>query len=329
MLDLTRLENVKQYGDKLIAACPACQAEEQDRTGNHLAIFAGDDGSFENGRFTCIKHEHDSDHRKVIFSLVGVIGNERQPLDHQARKQYAIKRREEERKKREDARLTKGIQDNLERKLEPYLCDSWRAELFDRSPIHLDDPANAARNFIEVMFPQDAILWMGDVYDAGKPEHRANFKTCKEWLKLETLPPRIAPAHFREESYSRTNENIIKKPFIIFECDEIIGKEPNTDTERERNKQLTSALALFAIDKLGLNLRAVIDSGNKSLHLWFDRPPESAMNAIERMILGLRIDATPFRQSNIPLRMPGCIHIDSKKPARLLYLNHISENESI
>jgi hypothetical protein len=85
MLDLSRLEKVKHSSGKLIAKCPACGADGHDKTGNHLAIFAGDDGSFENGRYTCIRHEGDSDHSKAIFALVGVIDNERQPVDHQAR----------------------------------------------------------------------------------------------------------------------------------------------------------------------------------------------------------------------------------------------------
>ena len=97
--------------------------------------------------------------------------------------------------------------------------------------------------------------------------------------------------------------------------------KPETDAEKERNKQLTAALALYAVDKLGLNLRAVIDTGNKSLHLWADRPPEDALEAIREMLDGFRIDSSAFDHSNIPLRMPHCIHSSEiQNPAKLLYL---------
>lgn len=324
MIDLTKLETVKIYGDKLTSACPACRVEQHDRSGNHLAIFAGDDGTFESGKFHCIKHD-DSDHRKAIFSFIGVL-DEQQPFNKEARKQYAIEQQRRERIELEKKRLTSHLQSTLEKRLAPYIIESWRAELFDRSPMHLDCIDQIPHDFIKCLFPLDSILWMGGVFDTGEEKHKANFKTAREWLELETLPQRIAPAHFREDSFSRSSVNVTTSPFIVLECDDIIGKEPSTNGEKERNKKFTSALALYAIDKLGLNLRAVIDTGNKSLHLWYDRPPPEALNAIRKMTAGLRIDAGVFDQSHRPLRMPHCIHDTTNKPAILLYLNHIKQS---
>lgn len=323
MLDLSKLENIKQHGYKIIAACPACRAEHHDRAGDHLAIFAGDDGMFENGKYICIKHENDSDHSREIFALIGRV-DEKKTFDKEARRQYAIKAQQREQAARDKQRLTNHLQSTLEKRLAPYLLDSWRAELFDRSPIHLECIDAIPRDFLKCLFPMDAILWMGnDEYAAGSEQHRVNFKPCREWLKLEALPPRIAPAHFLQDSFSRSSVNVTSSPFIIIECDDIIGVKPCTDSQKERNKQLTAALALYAEDKLGLNLRAVIDTSNKSLHLWFDRPPPDAMEAIRKMLAGLRIDPGPFEQSHIPLRMPHCIHHKTNQSARLLYLNHL------
>lgn len=66
-LDLTRLEKPRLRGGKLIARCPACAAEGADRDGDHLVVF--DEGR---GRFGCVAHAGDPDHRRRIAALAGV-----------------------------------------------------------------------------------------------------------------------------------------------------------------------------------------------------------------------------------------------------------------
>ena len=69
MLDLDRLEIVRERGGKVIARCPACAEAGADRSGNHLSIF--DQGR---GRFACIAFAAQSgiDHRRRIFELAGI-----------------------------------------------------------------------------------------------------------------------------------------------------------------------------------------------------------------------------------------------------------------
>jgi hypothetical protein len=64
-LDLSLLEKVKQTGGKTIARCPACAEEERDTAGDHLVIYPS-------GKFGCVAHEKDGEHRRRIFDLVGV-----------------------------------------------------------------------------------------------------------------------------------------------------------------------------------------------------------------------------------------------------------------
>jgi hypothetical protein len=68
MLDLAKLEHVRQRGPKVEARCPACAEQGADRTGNHL--FIADDGA---GPFGCIMFPGPAgdDHRKRIFALAG------------------------------------------------------------------------------------------------------------------------------------------------------------------------------------------------------------------------------------------------------------------
>lgn len=77
--------------------------------------------------------------------------------------------------------------------------------------------------------------------------------------------------------------------------------------------------------RLKMNLRAVIDTGGKSLHGWFDRPSPEGIDALKTLLHGLAIDAAVFdRCSSNPLRAPGCQHEGTGKIAQLLYLKPIS-----
>lgn len=320
MLDLSKLENVKQRDCKTVAACPACRAAGHDRKGNHLWIKSLN-GS---GQYGCAAHEGDSQHRKEIFALVGI--HEQRELTPEEKRQWAEQRRREKLRITKQENITQRIQEILERKLAPYLSSDWQADLWHDSPIRFDHPEAAPHDFIASLFKPDDILWLGDIGDSGKPHHAANFKTCREWLRIDRLPPRIAAGTFHPGSISRGKDSVQTAPFILIESDDLIGHKPSTPEDRERNKCLSHALNGYARDKLGLTLRALIDTGGKSLHAWYDRPPEPAMNALRKMAAGLRIDESILENcQSSPLRMPHCIHEKTQTPARLLYLNPISD----
>ncbi len=65
MIDLIKLENAVAMAGKTIARCPACAADGHDSTGNHLVVF-------EDGRYGCVCHPGDTEHRRKIWMLVGV-----------------------------------------------------------------------------------------------------------------------------------------------------------------------------------------------------------------------------------------------------------------
>jgi hypothetical protein len=66
-IDLSKLENVKQHGSKVIARCPACAETGNDRKGEHLFIE-------QSGRFGCVVFPgtEGHSHRQRIFELVGI-----------------------------------------------------------------------------------------------------------------------------------------------------------------------------------------------------------------------------------------------------------------
>lgn len=267
---------------------------------------------------------------QATAQAVGIPLEQATPPSPAERMEWAIRRREAAkqacdtaRKKEEQEKLTSYQRQTLLQKLQPYLSDDWRADLYHSSPLWTETPEESILTFLNILFPAEAIIWMGEPYDSRQERHRKNFKRTRDWLKATSLPQRIAAGTFQPGSFSRTKENLKTSPFVIIESDDLIGHKPTNAGERNENKALSYALAGYCQHVLGLHLRAVIDTGHKSLHLWFDRPSAKALAAIRILAPGLRIDTGLLDScATAPLRMPGCIHGKTKLPATLLYLSH-------
>ncbi len=66
-LNIEKLENVKYRNSCIIARCPACAEQGNDKKGQHLFIDEQD-------RFSCVIYpgEIGKEHRKQVFALVGI-----------------------------------------------------------------------------------------------------------------------------------------------------------------------------------------------------------------------------------------------------------------
>jgi len=67
LLDLRKLRNVQEHPRKAgahVAQCPACLERNSDRSGDHLIIY-------EDGRYGCVTHADDPEHRSRILALAG------------------------------------------------------------------------------------------------------------------------------------------------------------------------------------------------------------------------------------------------------------------
>lgn len=244
------------------------------------------------------------------------------------------RRRREERRAREakvkaQAVLTESIRQKRDDLLKPHLSEDWKENLWHSSQMSIPaDTAEQARLMLGTLFNPDDLLWLGDTYESGKQEHAANFRPCCDWLTMSALPPRVAAGVFKLGAISRSAGSVKASPFVVIESDDLIGHRPTTEEEREFNKMLCTALFLFMRDCLKMNLRAVIDTGGKSLHGWFDRPTDEAMSKLAEIAEGLAIDtAVLIRCASNPLRLPGCIHPTTERPAVLYHLN--LSNDSI
>lgn len=74
-LDVRKLENaklkVKDNVTVIIARCPACAEEGADHSSDHLIVYS-------DGRFGCVVHEKETDHRRRILQLAGWESSHRQ-----------------------------------------------------------------------------------------------------------------------------------------------------------------------------------------------------------------------------------------------------------
>ena len=222
----------------------------------------------------------------------------------------------------ERERISAAIASKRDAYLSPFITPAWHADFWHASEIILPPcHREQAELFARHLFAPEDLLWMGDEYGSGKPHHAAHFRTRDEWLAEVELPPRIAAGTFLPGSFSRSAGSLASSPFIVIESDDLIGRKPTTDDEREENRMQCAALIRFMQDRFKLTLRAVIDTAGKSLHGYFERPSPAALEALEEIAEALAIDSQVITRAHNPLRLPGCIHSTTGQAARLCYLN--------
>lgn len=234
-----------------------------------------------------------------------------------ARKQSQIQREESKTKN-----MNSRTQKKLRELLKPYASHDWRADFFHESPIMGWTNEKDPHALISTLFSPADILWCGEPKDSGK--HPQNFKTAEEWVGTdpESIFPysRISPSTYKLDSISRSKDNIKETRYLCIESDDIIGKKPETDKEKQKNKAMSAALIRFLKDKTNLVLRAVIDTGNKSLHSWWEMPDADEMKSLRRLSAGLSIDESCLDGVCSPLRLPDFKHEKTGIQSTLLYL---------
>ena len=189
--------------------------------------------------------------------------------------------------------------------LEKYEIDP--KDIYQNSPDQLIGVSQLDlwRAFLGI-FKTDDIVWVGDIKDSGGQRHSRHFKPVSEWVKHNSCPgPRITPSTYNPDVYSRCASNVLNHKFIVIESD-----------TRPHREQWT----IINFIRTFTPLRAVIDSGNKSLHAWFDSPNEDYLDKIKRAIPNLGADPAGLRPTQ-PFRMPGIPRENSNTYTNLLYLD--------
>jgi hypothetical protein len=230
--------------------------------------------------------------------------------------------------------------------------EKWTQE----SPFKLDDwPVKSHwRLYLAGLFAPNDLLWGGELYQSG-PEFKRCFRTVKDWLKINISPgPQICLATF--DTSSPLTDKIDSRVLVPDDagdydlrgiasvcrpCKQIIGFFKDAGKYR-RSKDYVKSLPYVVLESDTLSkvqfgdlvryfqkyatLRALTDTGNKSVHVVFDRPElsPSKLRELYAIAEGLGADPKMFRAC-VTTRLPGCKRLDEDFNVldwqKLLYLN--------
>jgi hypothetical protein len=167
-------------------------------------------------------------------------------------------------------------------------------------PPPLDLPLREQRRlFLRTLFEPEDLLWIGE-------KHEKAFLLQREWLAGRIPGGFICPNAFMPESSARTNANVATRKYMVVESDILTMPE---------------SLAVFAVleTEHHLNPRALVFSGKKSLHAWFDWPFGADPEDWKAVLQGYGCDPATVTASQ-PVRLPGIVRPDTGKPQNLLLL---------
>lgn len=228
----------------------------------------------------------------------GLIGNKGRRLTEEDR------RRIREREKKESIR--RRASNSRTRILKDY---RWPSEqIIQDSPISVVGKEAEHWRLLLKLFRAGDVVWTGNKFHSGKPEHQAHFLSVDEWLKQIKAPAQFTcPAVFKPGCFARTNDNILARRFLVVESDTLSRDE-------------VGAIFKWMKDKVRLNLRAVVDTAGKSLHAWFDYPAEAVVEELRLVLPELGCDPKLFTASQ-PVRLPGALR--DGKYQKLVYLARV------
>ena len=160
-------------------------------------------------------------------------------------------------------------------------------------------------SLLSLFEPQD-VLWCGEKQDSGSPSSARCFKVRDEWLKEPWSPgPLTTPCTFQPGSISRSKQSVLHRRFLVVESDVLPKPE---------------FLAVVRWLSTCHELRAVVDTGGKSLHAWFNSPPEAGLSGLKETLVAMQCDEAMFRLAQ-PVRLPSFQRPETKRMQRLIWVN--------
>lgn len=305
-LDLARLEKLRHHaGGKLTARCPACAEEERDRTGNHLAIFRS-------GKFTCVA---DPGHCRRVWELVGVPRHDR-PASRPERSSAERERRKREQERQELEALARDRRADLVARYRWHPADLW-----EDSPTRPDDAADDPRGFLASLFPPADLVWTGSVHQSG-PGFRDRWRTVEDWFHAppDALGPMTTPATWKPGATSRSRAWIARAPFVVLDFDGQDGRRPETPADLARHLADSLALVRWLRERLRWRLAAILSTGGKSIHAWFENPDRECLDSLHPILTPFGIDGGLIGHAEHPCRLPGQVHQDTGRKSQVLWL---------
>ena len=194
----------------------------------------------------------------------------------------------------------------------PELFDFFRwtmAQILGESPLLVAqrEADDQFRTWLK-LWPACSTVWIGDVYSSGKPEHRTHFRSVADWHQIgPVMGNYTCGSSFKPGCWQRSNENLSGHRFMVIESDTLTRDE-------------VGAVFAYLRRRLHYDLHCIIDTAGKSLHAWFDAPPNMIFE--NRLKAGLEVfgcDPKVFTWSQ-PVRVPGAWR--DGKLQRLIWLKN-------
>lgn len=164
------------------------------------------------------------------------------------------------------------------------------ADIYEQSP-QRGEEGEDYRMMLSLFQPND-VIWIGQVTDSGKPENRANFRAVSDWMKLDAPVGQFtSPSVFPAGCTSRSNVNATRR-YLVVESDTL-------------DKERVGGVFRLMRELFGMKMHAIVDTGGKSLHGWFENPPKAEWERqLKSFLVPMGCDAATFKPSQ-PVRMPG------------------------
>ena len=309
-------------GTKLIAQCPACAADGHDTKAEHLVVY-------QTGQFGCVCHSgpDGGDHRKRIMGIAGSVKpNTKHGGGGRSRLLPSIERFDVYNHQRRSEQQTLRISELAAALPEIERSYEWSEQSFlGSSPFTVSDVSSQGR-FLVQLFPQSALVWCGEVSDTGGAHKAHHWQTTTEWFMRDFRMPDSPPkpfttgSTFKSGTFSRAAEQVAEHHYVIVELDELDGRKPETSEEVELLHARSRAVFRFLRETLGWTLAAVIDTGNKSLHAWFRKPPQCEIELIAQVGKAWGLDTGVLQKPTQPVRLPFYPHQKSGRLSRPLWL---------
>lgn len=178
-------------------------------------------------------------------------------------------------------------------------------------------------HFLQRMFKPDDKIWIGEPEDSGQPSHDNHFRSQEDWIRIGfdhgINYHYTCASTFKFGTYSRANANVLETKYLIVEGDNVLGKKPETDYEKRQNENACGAIFNWLRTSVNLELRAVVASGNKSLHGWYTMPSLEKFEELKIILPQMGCDRAMFKPTQ-PARLPGVVR-DNGNEQKLLWIN--------
>jgi hypothetical protein len=186
------------------------------------------------------------------------------------------------------------------------------ADLWEASPVKWDDGEPHSEEIIDALFPGNPWLCCGQTTYAFETRRREDLRGLLSKLSFIVPNPAISKTGMTQGDDPHESEHCLSqfpvRKYVVFEFD------------AEPDKDIQASIILWLATK-GRTLRLVVDSGNRSLHSWFDAAgvDEDTILLTFNNLVRLGVCPGTHLRSQF-VRMPDGLR-DNKKRQSTIYCN--------